>query len=64
MPLTLDDVRARVARIADLAKRDDEAAHAEEDALHQDVLKALEEREPLAAAALETLKLGHERWCA
>jgi hypothetical protein len=63
-PLTLEQVQARVAEIAILGKRDDEGAHAEEDKLHQDVLRALADREPMAAAALETLKLDHARHCA
>ena len=64
MALTLEQVQARVAEIARLADRDLEAAHGEEDKLHQEVLRDLAEREPIAAAALESTKLDFSRYCA
>ena len=60
-----DDVRAEVARIRQLAERDDEAAHSAEDALHQAVLLQLaNEGSEIARIALETQAIDFERWCA
>jgi hypothetical protein len=62
--MTPEDVRARVAAIERM-KGDDEAAHIEEDELHQDVLRCLAARgEPLAIEALKTREIDFERWCA
>ena len=52
-----------------VAHVDDEAAHSMEDALHRDVLKAIAAGEcddpaATAAAALKTLDLKFQRWCA
>ncbi len=60
-----DDVRRRVAALT-AAHGDDEAAHSEEDKLHQDVLRHYAEQEngELAREALKTLDLNFERWCA
>lgn len=67
--MTPADVASRVAVIRMLGVTDDERAHAEEDALHVDVLTSIaagtcEDPRALARAALETLDLGHARWCA
>lgn len=68
MPLTIEDVERRVANIAHLADRDNEAAHAEEDALARDVLRAIAAGAPdavqLAKAALQTGAFEFDRWCA
>ncbi len=63
--MTLDEVQAEVARIAELGRTDDEAAHAAEDVLHQKVLEHFAAQgHALAAAALETLDEDFARWCA
>ena len=67
--MTLTEARARVEVIRDIAD-DDEAAHAREDALHQDVLAwiALNANDDscreLARIALTTLEIRFSRWCA
>jgi hypothetical protein len=62
--VTVDEVRARVAEIHEHAD-DDERAHAAEDELHQDVLRALaKDGHQLAAEALATLDIEFARWCA
>ena len=65
--MTVDDVRAEVERIRDLAG-DDESAHSAEDRLHQDVLRAISDGAPnaaeLAAEVLKTEAIQFARWCA
>ncbi len=66
--MTLEEARTRVKRIESMMG-DSEAAHSEEDALHQDVLRYLAEVAPaelalLAQIALSTEALNFERWCA
>jgi hypothetical protein len=65
---TTEDVRVGVSLVAALAEdKDDEAAHAAEDALHQSVLKAIADgaKAPadLAKAALKTKNIKFSRWC-
>jgi hypothetical protein len=67
--LTVDRVQQRVREIANSAAGGDwENTHGREDGLHHDVLRAIAEGADnpveLAQAALETLKLDFERWCA
>lgn len=65
--MTVASVRAEVRRIRKMAD-DHEAAHGAEDGLRHKVLKAIadgvENPAELAAAALETTKIGIARWCA
>lgn len=66
--LTVVEVEARVQAIRDIA-RDDERAHADEDALHAFVLDAIAKGEcadpaGCAAAALKTDAIVFARWCA
>jgi hypothetical protein len=65
--MTVDEVRERVEKIRAMAG-DDEAAHSEEDGLHQDVLAAIadgaEFAPALAAEALKTVDIDFARWCA
>lgn len=65
--MTVNEIRARVEAIRALAW-DDEAAHGREDELRADVLRAIAEGAPdaaaLAAAALETGAIEFARWCA
>lgn len=65
--MTLDEARAWVEKIRGLAD-DDEAAHAEEDELHQAVLDHVarggENAQGLAAIALSTRAIAFARWCA
>lgn len=66
--MTLDDVRKRVAEI-DAMSGDDEAAHAAEDQLHEDVLRYIARANGaaigrLAAEALKTRDIDFMRWCA
>jgi hypothetical protein len=66
--MTVDEVKARVEEIRNMAG-DDEAAHGMEDKLHQDVLRAIANREcpnpaRLAYRALETKEIDFSRWCA
>lgn len=71
--MTPHEVRARVdklpARYQSIDAVDDETSHADEDELHQDVLRyvAAEAPEPFrscAAIALETLEIDFTRWYA
>jgi len=66
--LTLSDVQKRIEEIRGKAS-DDEVAHAMEDQLHQDVLRAIAEDKctaprSCANAALKTLDIDFCRWCA
>lgn len=65
--MTLDEVLQRVAHIESI-NADDEAAHSEEDQLHQAVLQAIALGSPypqeLAALALKTRDIEFARWCA
>ncbi len=62
--ITLEQVKANVEIIKGLS-HDDEAARAEEDDLHQRVLRQLaQEGSELAAEALKTLDINFSRWCA
>ena len=64
--MTIAEIRERVAQIAAL-KEDDESAHAAEDKLHTDVLRAIAEERCLqpaacAAEALKTADIAFGRW--
>lgn len=66
--MTVDEIKAQVARIRARAG-DDEMAHMAEDELHQSVLHAIasgecDDAKASAAAALETLEIEFARWCA
>lgn len=66
--MTVSEVENRVAAIAAEA-HDDETAHAAEDALWESVLRHIasgkaNDPQRLALAALETTKIGFQRWCA
>ena len=65
--MTVDEVRRRVADIAEEAG-DDESAHSDEDSLRHDVLAAIAAGAPnaaeLAAEALKTSEIEFARWCA
>lgn len=65
--MTPQDVQARVARVEAMAG-DDGGAHSEEDRLYQDVLRAIAEGSPdaaaLASVALRTAEVDFARWCA
>ena len=66
--MTIDEIKARVERIK-ACGGDYEAAHSEEDKLHQDVLRAIrdgecEDPDACAAEALKTLELDFIRYCA
>ncbi len=66
--MTVVDIMDRVNFIKECAS-DDEAAHVYEDTLHQDVLRAIAKGEcdnpaSCAMAALMTLKINFDRWCA
>ena len=66
--LTVKEVRAAVQAIKH-EQTDDEAAHVDEDRLHQMVLEAIakgtaEDARGCARAALRTQKLHFARWCA
>lgn len=65
--MDVDQVRNRVRHI-DNIRSDDEAAHAEEDTLHEDVLQAIADRADnpaaLAEEALKTKNIDFARWCA
>jgi len=65
--LTLDQVRSEVGSIREMSD-DDEAAHTAEDRLHKAVLVAIAAGAPnaagLASAALKTLDIEFQRWCA
>lgn len=64
-----EEIRKRVERIREMAG-DDEAAHSEEDSLHQEVLAAIRDGQcegknaECAGLALETLSIDFARWCA
>lgn len=67
--VTVEAVRARVEQIRAVSEQPDaELAHSEEDALYEEVLRAVAGGHPdaaaLARAALETKKLKFDRWCA
>lgn len=64
--LTVADVKERIEEIRRAARDDDdEAAHAREDELHQDVLRHFAGLgHELAAEALKTCDIEFERWCA
>ncbi len=65
--MTVDEVKERVRQI-DASKGDDEGAHSMEDTLRADVLKAIADGAPnaaaLAAEALKTMNIDFARWCA
>jgi hypothetical protein len=65
--LTVEMVRARIERLKVVA-RDSEAAHEEEDAIHDDVLRAIaagaDDAVALATEALKTLDIDFSRWYA
>jgi hypothetical protein len=65
--VTVEEVNVRVAAI-EAVSGDDEGAHAREDELHQNVLRAIalgaENPQGLASAALKSLAIDFERWCA
>lgn len=65
--MNIETVKARVAEMVAM-KADDEQAHSEEDALHQDVLRAIADGrcdDPAACAreALKTTEIDFSRWC-
>jgi hypothetical protein len=68
--MTLDEIRSRLAEIrAEDDDRDYEGAHALEDELFQDVLRAIaagacDDPAACAAEALKSLENDFERWCA
>ncbi|GAA4928990.1 hypothetical protein GCM10023224_05470 [Streptomonospora halophila] len=68
--MDVDEVRRRVAGVAEHAKRvgDNEAAHCDEDALYIEVLRAVAQGAPnaaeLAAEALHARDLDFTRWYA
>jgi hypothetical protein len=62
--MTAEEVRDRVEKIRAIAD-DDEAAHHQEDQLHQDVLTHLAAQgHNIAAEALRTIAIDFARWCA
>lgn len=65
--MTPQDIRDRIAAINNI-RHDDEAAHGEEDDLHQDVLQAIADGaadpDALAREALRTKDLDFARWYA
>lgn len=65
--MTVDDVKAAIAKIIEISW-DDEAAHSGEDALHRNVLQAIADGHPepaaLAAEALKSVQITFSRWCA
>lgn len=68
MTLRLVSVAEAVLAIEEMA-RDPESAHAAEDALYRDVLRAIASGECtnprlLASAALESQEVSFPRWCA
>lgn len=67
--MTIEDVEKRIEEIkTKVAEHDDEGAHSSEDALHEEVLRAIAagatNAQDLAAMALTTLQLDFCRWCA
>ncbi len=66
-PLTPEEVRARVAEIADTAITDDESASGLETGLYTEILYELSQKGPepwrtLAAEALKTAEIEFDRW--
>ena len=65
--MTLEEIKKRIDEIKSVAD-DDERAHALEDQLHRDVLFAIagcaQNANDLAMAALRTLYIEFNRWCA
>lgn len=66
--VTVNDVEREVARIREL-RFDDESAHASEDDLWENTLRAIASGETddpagIAAAALKTKTIDFARWCA
>jgi hypothetical protein len=66
--MKIAEIEARVMAILEAAS-DDEAAHGMEDALHQDVLRAIadgkcDDPAGCAKAALGTRRIEFARWCA
>ena len=66
--MTLSDIQKRIREIQQL-ENDPEAAHAAEDKLHIDVLRAISKHqcaapELCAREALRTQDIGFARWCA
>lgn len=66
--MNVEEVKARVQAIR-ANSGDDEAAHSDEDNLHQEVLQAIadgtcDDPRACAGAALETTKIDFSRWCA
>ena len=69
--MTVEEVRRRVEEIRTIRERDDddEACHGREDALHQDVLRAIAAGTcalpaVCAEVALSTKDIPFARWCA
>ena len=66
--MTPENVRERIKAVKALID-DDERAHAEEDELHRDILRAIANGRcsnptMCVSTALETLDLDFNRWCA
>jgi hypothetical protein len=65
--MTINEVRARVAKIESV-KHDDEVAHDLEDALHLEVLEAIargsKNAKALAVEALKSRTIEFQRWTA
>lgn len=65
--MTIEELQRRVDHIKAIAG-DDESAHSEEDDLRRDVLQAIADGNPIAAAlaslALTTSEIEFSRWCA
>ena len=65
--MKVSDVEKRVEAIRN-GSADDKTAHADEDLLYYDVLKSIafgaKNAQELARAALQTKKIGFERWYA
>lgn len=65
--MTCDEVRKRVAEIADIIW-DDERAHSMEDRLYVDIMRAIiagaSDPQSLCYEALKTQDLDFARWCA
>ncbi len=65
--MTINEIQEKIDQITK-ESGDDETAHALEDALHQDVLRAIASGDDypseLARKALTTLELEFARWCA
>lgn len=65
--MTIAEIKRRIAHIKSI-RYDDESAHAAEDHLRADVLRAIADGAANAAAmaklALTTDRISFERWCA